>query len=162
MAPFFPHKYARTCLPFSSRIDWKPKPMRNWRFGLVCFRYQPLTMLDWDVLEWSTCDNWLKFNPVYQFEGFKESNFKIITFCKCLWNIYDFLKILAPNCASNCASNKLDTVNVNSARAFLVFESYVLTCNFVNNRLIKERTPQTKYIFTVYILFSHYTERGFA
>lgn len=109
-------------------------------------------------LEWSTCDNWLKFNPVYQFEGLKNQILKSsLCFAKVGEICMKFLQILAPNCASNCASPEVDSVNVNSAR---VFGLWVVrsNCNFVKLLIIaslrNEHLKQSIFTFFLFTLFS--------
>lgn len=50
--------------------------------------------------------------------GLKNQILKSSLFAKVGEIFMKFTKILAPNCASNCASSELDTVNVKSARVF--------------------------------------------
>lgn len=73
-----------------------------------------------------------------------------------------FLQILAPNCASNCASTEVDTVNVNSAR---VFGLWVVrsNCNFVKLLIIaslrNEHLKQNIFTFFVYIILNEVSRK---
>lgn len=76
-----PQIHARTCLP-SRRVSIG-SPNRC-AIDVLVFIISLSTAVNVQLgcLEWSTCDNWLKFNPVYQFKGLKNQILKSSLFVK--------------------------------------------------------------------------------
>lgn len=158
----FLHKYARTC--FCPLVAYRLEAQTDAQLtSWFLLSLSNANNVQLGCLEWSTCDNWLKFNPVYQFEGLKNQILKSsLCFAKVGEICMKFLQILAPNCASNCASTEVDSVNVNSAR---VFGLWVVrsNCNFVKLLIIASlRNEHLKQSIFTFFFCLHYSQRGFA